>query len=93
MKNNKLKVIGLGTFAAAGIATAAVAQESNTQRPAMSAEQHRQMMSGANQGGQMQNGMMADPQMHKQMMTMMENCNRMMQHMGSMSNMNMKPKS
>lgn len=92
MKNNKLKLIGLGAFAAAGIATAAVAQQSNTQRPQMSAEQHRQMMSGGMQGGQTMNGMNADPKMHQQMMTMMENCNRMMKNMGNMSDMNMKPK-
>jgi hypothetical protein len=36
---------------------------------------------------------MTDPEMRKQMGAMMDNCNRMMKQMGSMSNMDMKPKS
>lgn len=87
----KLKIIGVGALAAAGLASAAVAQQSSVQKPAMSAEQHRQMMTAGTQNGQM--ATMADPEMRKQMTAMMESCNRMMQHMGNMSTMNMKPKS
>ncbi len=94
MKKN-LKIIGVGALAAVGLASAAVAQQSNTQQPAMSAEQHRQMMSDGNKmgNGQMMGKMMTDPEMRKQMGAMMDNCNRMMKQMGSMSNMDMKPKS
>lgn len=94
MKKN-LKIIGVGALAAVGLASAAVAQQSDARQPAMSAEQHRQMMSGGNMAGndQMMGMMMNDPEMKKQMAEMMDNCNRMMKQMGSMSNMDMKPKS
>ncbi|MDE0877046.1 MAG: hypothetical protein OSB00_00055 [Sphingomonas bacterium] len=93
MKKN-LKIIGAGALAAIGFASAAVAQQSDAQQPAMSAEQHRQMMSKDNKGnGQMMGMMMNDPEMRKQMTEMMANCSGMMKHMGSMSNMDMKPKS
>ncbi len=94
MKKN-LKIIGVGFLAAVGLASAAVAQKSDAQQPAMSAEQHRQMMSDGNKmgNGQMMGKMMTDPEMRKQMGAMMDNCNRMMKQMGSMSNMDMKPKS
>lgn len=94
MKKN-LKIIGVGALAAIGLASAAVAQQSDAQQPAMSAEQHRQMMSGGNMAGngQMMGMMMNDPEMRKQMAEMMDNCNRMMKQMGSMSNMDVKPKS
>lgn len=93
MKN--LKMIGIGALAAVGLASAAVAQNSNARQPAMSAEQHRQMMSDGTMrgGGQMMGMMMNDPEMRKQMADMMGQCNRMMKQMGDMSNMDMKPKS
>lgn len=92
MKNN-LKIIGIGAVAAFGLASAAVAQQNNPQKPAMSGEQHRQMMSGGMQNGGMMGMMMNDPEMRKQMTEMMSNCNRMMEKMGNMSGMDMKPKS
>lgn len=90
-----IKMMVTGVVAGLGLASAAVAQQSTQQKTAqhqtMTPEQHRQMMSGGNMGqGQMQ---MNNPQMHKQMMEMMASCNRMMQMMGNMSDMNMKPKS
>ena len=94
MKMN-LKIIGVGVLVAVGLASAAVAQKSDAQQPAMSAEQHRQMMSDGNKmgNGQMMGKMMTDPEMRKQMGAMMDNCHGMMKQMGSMSNMDMKPKS
>jgi len=94
MKKN-LKIAGVGFLAAVGLASAAVAQKSDAQQPAMSAEQHRQMMSDGNKigSGQMMGKMMTDSEMQKQMGAMMGICNRMMDQMGSMSNMDMKPKS
>ena len=92
MKNN-LKIIGLSALAALGLASAAVAQQSNAQKPAMSAEQHRQMMSGGTENGGMMGMMKNDPEMRKQMTEMMSNCNRMMEKMGNMFGMDMKPKS
>lgn len=94
MKKN-LKIIGVGALAAIGLASAAVAQQSDARQPAMSAEQHRQMMAGGNMAGsgQMMSMMMNDPEMRKQMAEMMTNCNGMMKQMGSMSNMDMKPRS
>lgn len=90
---NTLKIIGVGVLAAVGLASAAVAQKSDAQHPAMSAEQHRQMMSDGNKmgNGQMMGKMMTDPEMRKQMGAMMNNCNQMMKQMGSMSKMDMKP--
>lgn len=90
--NNNLKMIGMGALAALGLASAAVAQQNNAQKPAMSAEQHRQMMSGGSGNGGMMGMMMNDPEMRKQMTEMMSNCNRMMEKMGNMSSMDMKPK-
>ncbi len=92
MKKN-LKIIGMGALAALGLASAAVAQQSSPQKPAMSAEQHRQMMSGGMENGRMTGMMMNDPEMRKQMTEMMSNCNRMMEKMGNMSGKDMKPKS
>lgn len=89
---NKLKFIALGALAAAGLASAAVAQQNDSQRPTMSPDQHRQMMSRGMEDGHMK-AMMADPEMRKQMTAMMESCNRMMQQMGNMKTMDMRPKS
>ncbi len=88
MKKN-LKIVAVGALAAMGLASAALAQQNSIQAPAMSAEQHRQMMSGGMQNGQM----MADPQMRKQMSEMMASCNKMMEKMGNMSAMDMTPRS
>ncbi len=88
MKKN-LKIVAVGALAAIGLASGAVAQQNST---AMSAEQPRQTMSGGMQNGQMMT-MMADPKMREQMTEMMAGCNRMMQKMGNMSNMDMKPRS
>ena len=91
MKKN-LKIIAVGGLAALGLASAALAQQNSAQAPAMSAEQHRQIMSGGMQNGQMM-GMMADPQTRKQMTEMMASCKGMMQKMGNMPAMDMKPRS
>ena len=88
-----LKIIGIGTIAALGLASAAVAQQNNAQKPTMSPEQHRQMMSGGKENGDMMGMMMKDPEMRKQMTEMMSNCNRMMEKMSNMSHSDMKPKS
>lgn len=80
---NTFKIAAVGALAALGLASAAVAQQSNAQKPNMSAEQHQQMMSGGMQHGQMK-PMMADPKMQQQMMQMMKDCNQMMQQMGNM---------
>ena len=85
----ELKMIGVGAVAAAGLASAALAQQGDTQTRPTTHQQHQQMMSGGMQNGQRM-GTMGDPEMHKQMMAMMENCNRMMERMG---NMDMKPRS
>lgn len=88
----KLKLITMGALSAAGLASAAVAQQHNSQSPNMSPKQHQQMMSGRMQNGHMM-AMMADPEMRKQMTAMMEGCNRMMQQMGNMPATDMRPKS
>lgn len=90
MKKN-LKIVAVGALAAIGLASGAVAQQNSTKAPAMSAEQNRQVMSGGMQNGPMM-GMMADPQMRKQMTEMMASCNAMMQKMGNMPAMDMKPR-
>lgn len=90
-----MKMLMAGAAASLGLASAAVAQQGTQQNSAqhqtMTPEQHRQMMSGGNMGQGQMNMMMNDPEMRKQMTEMMGNCNRMMQMMGSMSDM--KPKS
>lgn len=90
-----MKILMAGAAASLGLASAAVAQQGTQQNSAqhqtMTPEQHRQMMSGGNMGQGQMNMMMNDPEMRKQMTEMMGNCNRMMQMMGSMSDM--KPKS
>ena len=88
---NTLKIAAVGAFAALGLASTAVAQQSSGQKPNMSAEQHQQMMSGGMQNGQMMS-MMADPQMRQQMMQMMQGCNQMMQQMGNMPRAESKPR-
>lgn len=86
-----LKIVVVGALAAIGLASGALAQQNSAQAPAMSPEQHRQMMSGGMQSGQM-TAMMADPEMRKQMTKMMASCNGMMQKMGNMPAMDMKPR-
>lgn len=90
-----MKILVAGAVAGLGLASAALAQQSTQQNTAqhqtMTPEQHRQMMSGGNMGQGHMNMMMNDPQMRKQMTEMMANCNRMMQMMGNMSGMNIKP--
>ena len=80
-----IKIAALGTLAAIGMATAALAQQSNPQ-PRMTPEQHQQMMSG---GGMMGHGnmmtMMNDPEMRQQMSQMMGHCERMMKQTGDQS--------
>ena len=92
-----MKMLMAGAAASLGLASAAVAQQGTQQNDAqhqtMTPEQHRQMMSGGNMGQGQMNMMMNDPQMRKQMTEMMTNCNRMMQMMSNMSDMDMKPKS
>ena len=83
---NNLKIAGVAALAAAGLASAAVAQPTSTSAP----QQHQQMTPGGMQNGQMM-PMMSDPQMRKEMMEMMESCNRMMQNMGDMPGANAKP--
>ena len=76
MTNMKIALVGIA--AALGITTAAVAQQqSSGSMPGMTAEQHRQMMSGGNQKGQ--GGMMMD---HASMAKMMDHCGKMMKEMG-----------
>lgn len=99
--SRNLKIIGIGALAALGLASAAVAQQGEAGKPAMSAEQHRQMMAGGNMagrgemmgGGQMMGMMiMNDPKMREQMAGMMSGCGEMMKQMGDMSHTNNKPK-
>lgn len=80
-----LKIAAVGAVAAFGLATAAVAQQGNTQRQPMTAQQHREMMSGGMMGnGQKTKMMMDNPKMRQQMTDMMASCNKMMRQMGSM---------
>lgn len=79
-----LKIATVGVLAAVGLTTAAVAQQADSQMPAMTAEQHGKMMSG---DGKMShdNMMTADPAVRKRMAQMMENCEKMMTKMGDKS--------
>lgn len=78
-----LKIALVGTLAALGMTSAAIAQQPTAQKPAMSAQEHQKMMSGSMKG---HDGMMMnDPEMRKQMTQMMDNCNKMMNKMGSMA--------
>lgn len=79
-KMTNFKMAALGVLAVAGIASAAVAQQPQNQKPAANTQQHQQMMQGGMQNGHMMK-MMADPEMKK----MMESCHRMMEGMGNMS--------
>lgn len=89
---NNLKIAAVGTLAAFGLGSAAIAQQTNEQKPNMSAQQHQQMKSGGMQNGQMME-MMADPKMRQQMMGMMKDCDQMMQRMGSSHGAETAPKS
>lgn len=74
MKNFKIAAVGM--VAALGLATTALAQQSSGSMPGMTAEQHRQMMSGNSKKGD--TGMMTDAQMSQ----MMAHCEKMMSMMG-----------
>lgn len=84
------KVAAIGALAALGLASAAVAEQSNTKAPANGPMNHQMM----GQQGTMGNGqmMMNDPKMRQHMTEMMESCSKMMKHMSSMSDMQHKPK-
>ncbi len=86
---NTFKIAAVGALAALGLASAAVAQQTNAQKPNMSAQQHQQMMFGGMQHGQMMS-MMTDPKMGQQMV---KECTQMMQQMGNMPRADAAPKS
>lgn len=92
---NTMKILMAGAAATLGLASAAVAQQSgqpnNAQHQTMTPEQHRQMMSDGTMGEGQMKMIMNDPQKREQMTEMMAGCNRMMQMMGNMSDMNGKP--
>ena len=71
-----LKIAAIGVAASLGLATTAVAQQSSGSMPGMTAEQHRQMMSGSDQKDK--GGMKMD---HADMSQMMERCEKMMKEM------------
>lgn len=73
---NSLKIAAIGMVAVLGLATTAMAQSSESM-PGMTAEQHRQMMSGGDrkaEGGMMMN--------NAEMAQMMDRCEKMMKEMG-----------
>uniref|UniRef100_UPI0037042886 hypothetical protein n=1 Tax=Sphingomonas panni TaxID=237612 RepID=UPI0037042886 len=72
-----MKVAAIAIAATLGLATTAMAQQSGGSTPGMTAEQHRQMMSGGDQKGQ--GGMMMN---HADMAKMMDRCEKMMKEMG-----------
>ncbi len=86
-----LKVTAIGVLAAAGLASAAVAQQSNTQTAPANQSMNHQMMGQDGAMGDEHMMMMNDPEMRQQMMEMMESCSKMMEKMGSMSGMQQKP--
>lgn len=71
-----VKIAAFGIVAALGLASTAMAQQSGGSMPGMTAEQHRQMMSGGDQKGK--GGMMMN---HAQMAQMMDRCEKMMKMM------------
>lgn len=83
--SRKIKFTAITAVAAAGFATAALAQQGSPQAPTDApAAEHQGRMMG--QGGQMDHGMMGgmmmnDPEMRGEMVQMMKNCNRMMERM------------
>jgi len=87
-----LTIVALAAITAAGVATGAVAQQSNTQPRPMSAQQHQQMMGQGNMSNMpgMMN-MMNDPKMSQQMTAMMDGCHKMMTQMNGMHGMQQKP--
>lgn len=78
----QLKIAAIGALAAAGVASAAFAQQPGERTPA-ERPMDRQMMGQGDMMGMM--GTMNDPEMRRQMTEMMSNCNRMMARMGDMS--------
>lgn len=90
-----LKIGALGAVTAAGLATGAMAQQSNDQQQPMSTEQHQQMMGRGNMSNMpdmmgMMN-MMNDPNMRQQMTAMMGDCQKMMTQMSGMHGGQKKP--
>lgn len=76
-KNFRALLFG-SAFALGLTSIAATAQDANpTAAPVSSPTADN----GSSKGGM---GMMMDPEMRRQMMAMMQNCNRMMAHMGDM---------
>lgn len=81
-----LKLVALGAAAAAGIASAAFAQQPATgQQPGNRPTTHQKMNQSGSMGMMGMMGMMNDPEMRKQMTDMMRNCNQMMSRMDGMS--------
>jgi len=81
----RFKTLALGALAAAGITTAAYAQQPTTSQQPNERQMDRQMIGQSGSMGMMDMmQMMNDPAMRKQMTEMMTNCNRMMERMNSM---------
>jgi hypothetical protein len=74
---NGLKMAALGTFAALGLASAAIAQPQVDQPSGNEASPGHKQMEQGNMAGMMT--MMNDPEMRQAMMEMMHGCNKMMQ--------------
>ena len=74
---NTLKMAALGTFAALGLASAAIAQPQVNQPSGNEASQGQNRMEQGKMAGIM--AMMNDPEMREAMMEMMRGCNKMMQ--------------
>ena len=79
----RFKMAAFGTMAAAGLATAAFAQQPRSAQPVPNPPMDHQKME---QGRMGMAETMNDPEMRRQMTEMMSNCNRMMGQMGDMSN-------
>lgn len=80
-----LKLMAIGTITAAGIASAAFAQQPATgKQPGSRPMTHQKMNQSGSMGMMGMMGMMNDPDMRKQMTDMMGNCNQMMSRMDGM---------
>lgn len=77
----KFQIAAIGMFAALGLSSTAIAQKASAPNQGMTAEQHRQMMSGDGQKKGSGNMMMKDAEMAK----MMESCEKMMSMMSNHS--------
>lgn len=80
----RFKIAAFGAVAAAGLASAAFAQQPRSAQPAPNVPMDHQKME---QGSMGMARMMNDPGMRRQMTEMMSNCSRMMAQMGDMSEM------